>query len=137
MYKLDYRSRYLYPRAQLGIEVPVELHLADLSVRLTAKIDTGATYCFFQREYAEALELNVEDGHYQLIKTVNGEFSAFGHTVEFTCIEHRTAAMVYFYADSQLKRNVLGRNGWLNQHRIGLVDHDLSLYLSHYNDAAT
>ena len=123
--------------AQLGIEVPVELHLADMSIRLTAKIDTGATYCFFQREYAEALELNVEAGQHQIVKTVNGEFLTFGHFVELSCIEQRTATMVYFYADRQLKRNVLGRNGWLNQHRLGLIDHDLLLYLSHYNDVAT
>lgn len=31
-------------------------------------------------------------------------------------------------------RNVLGRQGWLNQVRLALIDYDGKLFLSHYND---
>ena len=35
------------------------------------------------------------------------------------------AATIYFYANDNFGRNVLGRRGWLNRVRFGVVDHDL------------
>ena len=34
-----------------------------------------------------------------------------------------TAATVYFFADPSIERNVLGRHGWLDRLRFGLVDY--------------
>jgi hypothetical protein len=42
--------------------------------------------------------------------------------------------MVYFAAEERFRRNVLGRRGWLEQVRIGLIDYDGALYVSQYND---
>ncbi|HWQ33097.1 MAG TPA: hypothetical protein VNQ79_09595 [Blastocatellia bacterium] len=42
--------------------------------------------------------------------------------------------MVYFAAHQGMTRNLLGRHGWLEQVRLGLVDHDELLYLSPYNE---
>jgi hypothetical protein len=33
-----------------------------------------------------------------------------------------------------MPRDVLGQTGWLDRMRLGLVDHDRQLYLSHYDD---
>ncbi len=32
--------------------------------------------------------------------------------------------MVYFFADERSNKNLLGRTGWLNRVRFGLVEHD-------------
>ena len=43
-------------------------------------------------------------------------------------------SMVYFFADPMIAKNVLGRVGWLDRVRLGLVDHDSELYLAPYDD---
>ena len=134
MHRQSYRSHYSYPSLPSGIEVPVELHYGNQSVRLAAKIDTGASFCMFLREYAEALGVDVESGLRQTVATLNGQFVVFGHNLGLSCLEHRTDANVYFYQDYGLGRNVLGRTGWLDRHRLGIVDHDLSIYVSPYDD---
>jgi hypothetical protein len=40
--------------------------------------------------------------------------------------------MVYFAVEASFKRNVLGRGGWLDHVRLGLVDYQGELYLSRY-----
>jgi hypothetical protein len=41
---------------------------------------------------------------------------------------------VYFAADAAFSRNVLGRQGWIDRIRLGLVDYEGKLYLSDYSD---
>ncbi len=41
---------------------------------------------------------------------------------------------VYFAEYYGLPRNLLGKFGWLQQIRFGLVDYDEMIYLSDYND---
>ncbi len=45
-----------------AIVIPVELRLADKTVRTDAFLDTGATFCIFKRELAIALGIEVEAG---------------------------------------------------------------------------
>ena len=40
--------------------------------------------------------------------------------------------MVFFAEDENFRRNVLGRNGWLDRVVIGINDYDGKLYLSRY-----
>jgi len=42
--------------------------------------------------------------------------------------------MVVFPADDSIKRNVLGRQGWIDRFKICLVEHDGALYVSHYDE---
>jgi hypothetical protein len=44
-------------------------------------------------------------------------------------------ATVYFAEDPAMPRDVLGQTGWLDRMRLGLVDYDRQLYLSHHDDA--
>lgn len=134
MYQVSYRIKHEYPARLSGIEVPVDLFNGDASVRLMAKIDTGASFCIFQKDFAEELGIEVTSGLYQAVATANGRFDTYGHNLDLICLEHRTTAIVYFAMLPDFKRNVLGRAGWLNQHRLGLTDHDSTLHLSHYND---
>jgi hypothetical protein len=103
------------------------------SVRLLAKLDTGASYCIFERAYGEQLGLKIEDGQGISFSTANSEFRAYGHEVTITCFEWRFDSLVFFPATPEIRRNVLGRQGWLQQFRVALIDYDSVLHLSHYN----
>jgi hypothetical protein len=41
-------------------------------------------------------------------------------------------SVVYFAADYGLSRNLLGREGWLQKVRLGIVDYETTIYLSPY-----
>ena len=57
-----------------------------------------------------------------------------GAPVTLTVLGIALDTTVYFAAHEQFTRNVLGRQGWLNLVRLGVVDYEGKLYLSHYND---
>ena len=135
METLTFAVKHDYGPSGAGIEIPVTLSIGDRhSVRLVAKLDTGAESCIFQRDYAEQLGLTVESGVHRRFYTVAGYFDAYGHEVTLTCFEWEFAATVYFAASEDHRRNVLGRMGWLTQFRLGLIEHDSTLLLSHYDD---
>jgi hypothetical protein len=59
---MSFRTRYTYKPSDRGVSVLVSLSAGPETVRLFAKIDTGADYCLFERGLAEALLLEVERG---------------------------------------------------------------------------
>jgi hypothetical protein len=103
-------------------------------VDLLAPIDTGAEHCFFERTVGEGLGLTVEDGVRLGVRTVNGRFDAWGHEITIATFGIEFLSTVYFYADPHIRRSVLGRRGWLDRIRLGIVDHDCEIYLAPYND---
>ena len=132
---LVFREKHSYLNASTGIEVPVSLTAGEgRTVRLLAKVDTGAAFCIFQREYADQLGLEVENGVRQTMGTANGSFETYGHTVTLTCFDWTFETVVYFAEAEEIHRNVVGRVGWLQRFRIGIVDHESLLLLSHYDD---
>src|SRR5947209_20494946 len=82
------------------------------SVRFPATIDTGASYCLFERQYADLLGLVIEKGERRIFATVTGRFEAYGHEVLVGVLGVECASIVYFFADDAIERNVLGRRGW-------------------------
>jgi hypothetical protein len=42
-------------------------------------------------------------------------------------------SMVYFFPEERINKNLLGRVGWLDRVRFGLVDYDHELYLAAYD----
>lgn len=133
-YPLSFRIRHAYGSSDKGVSVPVFLRMGAEMVKLFAKIDTGADYCLFERAFAEALSIDVERGTQLSFSTVAGQFRAYGHDLTMTVLGIEVHALVYFYEDRDITRNVLGRNGWLNRIRLGLVDHDSLVYLSAHDD---
>jgi len=118
-----------------GIVIPITLSVGDHSVRLLPKLDTGAAFCIFERAYGEALGLAIETGVRVPVSPAKGDpFDVFGHNVRIECFEWEYDAMVYFAAEPEFKRNVLGRRGWMPQFRVAVVEHDAVLHLSHYDD---
>jgi hypothetical protein len=65
MFPLHFKTRYRFDDRQTGITVPVSLRVADVSLDLMAKIDTGSDYCMFERGYAETLAIDVERGEFR------------------------------------------------------------------------
>jgi hypothetical protein len=42
--------------------------------------------------------------------------------------------VVFFPANVEIHRNVLGRQGWLRQFRVALIDYDSVLHLSRHDE---
>ena len=130
MYRLDFDRLHSYATAQAGITVPVVLKSGDKSVPIAASIDTGATFCLFRAELATALGLELTNGEWKRFRTANSNFDAYGHEIELSVLGLTTFSTVYFFADAAINKNVLGRVGWLDRVRLGLVEHDSQIYLA-------
>ena len=135
MERINFSLRHTYS-AERGIELPIELRLVGSKiVRINANVDTGASFCIFQREYGEQLGLDIERGVHEFVRTADdGRIELFGHNVLMTCLDWDTDSLVFFAKDYSYKRNVLGQRGWLDQFKIGIVHYDGALYLSPYNE---
>lgn len=130
----SFRTRHSYDTTKVGITVPVELTDGTNVVQVDAKLDTGAGFCIFERAYGEMLGLDVEGRTQTLIATANSTFQAFGHWLTMTALGFQFDVMVYFAADENIRRIVLGRRGFIDQLRLCLIEHDGELYISKYDD---
>lgn len=129
---IEFTAFYRYTSAD-GIEVPVELCAGGQKVALIAKLDTGAAYCIFERRYAEELGLDVESGRVQRFRTMAGSFLAYEHEVTIHTLGIEFSAVVFFAEDPGFNRNFLGRTGWLDRLRVGIIDYDRLLFVSGYD----
>jgi hypothetical protein len=136
MPSLDFPLVHEYNPGEPGITLPVELRLNKLSIKTRAKLDTGASFCIFKRELGENLGLQIEAGTPELISTPMGSFTAYGHFITLAAVGLELDVMVYFAAMSNFPRNVLGRFGWMQQLKLGIVDYEGKLFLSKYDDLA-
>jgi hypothetical protein len=134
MYRLDFDTLHSYATERAGISVPVVLKSGDKRVQLAASIDTGASFCLFRAELATALGLDLTSGELKRFRTANSNFDAYGHEVEVSVLGLTTFSTVYFFADAAINKNVLGRVGWLDRVRLGLVEHDSNIYLAPYDE---
>jgi Aspartyl protease len=131
---LEFYTLHDYGTDKASIEVPVTLRSGERTVRFPAQLDTGATFCVFERGYAETLGLSVEAGVPLRFSTAMGSFDAYGHTVTLETLHYSFDVTVYFAAHESFTRNVLGRRGWLDQVRLGLVEYEGKLYVSRYDE---
>jgi hypothetical protein len=131
---LSFQTEYAYhDPLQGGILVPVQL-ATDRSIRLYAYVDTGAADCIFQKEYGEALGLETRSGIPRRFSTASGgTLVAYGHNLCLSTLGHSLDSLVYFADDAQFRRNVLGRQGWLNRLKLGIVHYDSRLYMDPYD----
>lgn len=109
------------------------LSVGQERIELFASLDTGAAYCVFQRTYAEALGIDVERGVPMNFATANSRFEAFGHEVSISTLDIEVHSLVFFFADADIVKNVLGRRGWLDRLNVGIVDHDQLFYVASYD----
>lgn len=128
-------SRFVeYDAGQPGISLEVTLSLINVNVTFPAKVDTGSTDCIFRRYFGEGLGLNIEDGEFVRKGTATGEFDTYRHFVTLRVLDLEFDAGVCFIADENINRNVLGRHGFLDRVKLGLVDYEGKLFLSSYNE---
>lgn len=134
-YTLTFTALHQYNASKSGITIPIELSAGGQIVKLEAKLDTGASYCTFQRKYGEMLGLDIESGLLKSMSFADGRsFDTFGHEVSLSAIGFQLDVVVYFAADQNFRRNILGRYGWIQQLRLGIIDYDGKLYISTYDE---
>lgn len=133
-FRLDFEKILHYDAGEDGITVDVNLAFSDKSISFPAKIDTGSALCIFERKFGEQLGLEIESGLFQRIGTATGIFTAYGFRVLLEIEGFQFESLVYFADDENIRRNVLGRRGWLQLVKIGLIDYEGKLYLSLYSD---
>lgn len=133
-HQLSFAVQHDYAAAS-AIMIPTRLRRGSLFTDTDAYLDTGASCCVFKRDYAAVLELDLTAGDRIRLSTAIGTFNAYGHTLTLETLGYVFAVLVYFAAHEGLPRNVLGRRGWLEQVRVGLVEHAGTLYLSRYDEA--
>jgi predicted DNA-binding antitoxin AbrB/MazE fold protein len=132
--RLQFSHVYSYASHDSTIALPIVLRSGGNVVDLVASLDTGASYCLFEGAYATELGLDLHSGVRKRFRTANSNFDAYGHEVEIDAFGIVTHSLVFFFADASIVKNVLGRGGWLDRVRVGIVDHDCTLFLAPYGD---
>jgi hypothetical protein len=131
-YQLVFSNLHNYDPGKLGITVPVILRSGLVDVEVETRLDTGSTFCVFERGWGEELGFDIEGGHLEIIGTPMGTFRAYGHPVTLSVLEFDFEITAYFAADPSFNRNVLGRHGFLDRVQLGLVDYEGRMYLSRF-----
>ena len=132
MTSLDFDADLEYEGTAAGILVPIRLIHGDRSVELKARLDTGAADCLFDRFYADILGLP-DSGVERYYRTVTGSFQAFGHEVTLETLGLQWSAMVFFHAMGNPAHAFVGRRGWLDRVRLGIVHSEQRLFLGQYS----
>jgi hypothetical protein len=127
---LEFSQIHNYNTLKTGISLPIILQLGENFIEIHAKLDTGSTHCIFERKYAELLDLDIESGAPTTIGTATGKFITFEHRITLVTFGLSWEATVCFIAEEGIKRNVLGRQGWLDRVKLGLIDYEGKLLLS-------
>jgi len=125
---------YEYNTRESGIVLPTLLRLGKDEAKVRAKLDTGSQFCVFERKHGERLSLEIESGNPLQMRTATGTFDTFGHTVNLFVLGIETEATVYFAAEDSFYLNILGRQGWLDRVKLGLIDYEGKLLLSAYEE---
>lgn len=111
LHQLHFAIKERFRTTHAGIIIPFSLTLNGATAFGRAKIDTGSKYCLFQRELAEELGLEVEDGLPVRLNTLTGDFTAHAHTVMLNTFEISFESTVLLTAGYGTNRNILGRRG--------------------------
>ena len=133
MNQLDFAEEFLYKDDDEGIPLPVRLSYPGTVIDVLAKVDTGATVCLFSYEDGVDLGIPIEQGIPLRLGGLTGSLEAFGHEVTLQTGDIAFQSLVYFAKFPGLRRNLLGRQGWLRNLKLAVIDYDNLLYLSAYD----
>jgi hypothetical protein len=134
METIEFAESYQYDTRLVGITVPAFLNYGGKTLEIKTKGDTGSSFRIFQRQHAENLGIEVESAEYVRISTATNGFDAYGFELSLSVLDIATIATVYFAKEESFTRNVLGRQGWLDRLKLGLIDYDGKLFLSAYGE---
>ena len=130
---IEFDQVHFYSIFEEGITVKIILQYGERIASFDAKVDTGSTYCVFEREIGEALGIDIESGISVSFDTATGSFLAFGHELTLAALDIETVSTVYFAENPNFNKNVLGRIGWLDRVKLGLIEQEGKLFLSEYS----
>ena len=133
MKQLTFDQEHQYANDDDGIPLEVTLSYAGYEVDVWAKVDPGASVCLFSHEIGQKLGIPIEQGIPIRLGGLGGSLEAFGHEVILQTGDIAFQSLVYFAKYPGLQRNLLGRQGWLRNLRLGVIDYDNLLYLSAYD----
>ncbi len=134
MHQLNFQKKAEFKSLDTGITIKAILRLGEIEFVSRAKVDTGSEICIFRREIGEHLEIDIESGFKKKLITLSGGLSAFGHGIQLETLGLTFDTFVYFAADYSIKRNLLGRQGWLQLIKLGLDDYKSEIYISPQNE---
>ncbi len=134
VYQQTYSHRHQYTSSD-AIDIPIVLR-SDLAtyVDLVGKLDTGSTFCIFEPAFADLLGLELTSGLRRRIATATGSFYAYGHTLTLSVFSYEWEAVMYFAESESFSLNVLGRVGFLDHMRLGIVDYEQILFCGLYDE---
>lgn len=132
-YTFEFEKREIYKSFDTGITIEAILSYGGLTVNCEAKVDTGAQVCLFSRDSADILEIDVESGYREKFRTLAGTVVAYEHEVSLETLGLQFQTNIFFAESYEIKRNLLGRHGWLQLLKLGLVDYDSTIYMSPYS----
>jgi hypothetical protein len=132
-WQITFTERYRYQAVQGGIEIPTTISDSERIATFMAKVDAGAQYCLFKREHGEQLGLDLEAGKPIILDSLGGPLEALGHEVTIQTFDLTFRSLVYFAKYPGLRRNILGRGGWLRNIKLGIIDYDEMIYLATYD----
>jgi len=133
-YQLDFEKQVSFADTGDGIALEAEIRYSDVSVKIDARIDTGAAYSIFERRFGEELGLEIESGMRQRFGTATGGFYAYGFRVTLLTADLEFDSMVFFAEEDNFTKNVLGRITWLDNLALGLVAGAGKIYLSRFEE---
>jgi hypothetical protein len=128
-YSLGFSEQIDYTDKHSGIELRIILSKNSHNIPAKAKLDTGSTFCIFQKQYAELLNIEIEKGEQEIIRTATGKFIVYGHELVLKIKNLEWETTVYFVPDEQFPVSVLGRIGFLDRLQIGLIDYEQLLFI--------
>ena len=131
--QLTFTEEFVYDDDPSGITIPVMLSYGSTDILVSAKVDTGAQVCLFSHEDGLKLGIPVEQGCFAILSGLGGSIEAFGHEVTIQTGEMAFYSLAFFAKYPGLPRNILGREGWLRNLRMAVIDYDNLLYLNAYN----
>jgi hypothetical protein len=131
-FELEFTEAISYPEKDGGILLYVALSRAEFRASAEAVVDSGGSVCLFSREPGVALGLDVEAGLPKRLSSLGGPIDCFGREVTLETAGLSFQSIVYFAKYPNLPRNILGRQGWLRNLKLGLGDYENKLYLGKY-----
>jgi len=131
--QLSFTEELDYDDDPFGITIPVMLSYGATDILVSAKVDTGAQVCLFSHEDGLKLGIPIEQGLFTKLDSLGGPLEAFGHEVTIQTGELAFHSLAFFAKYPGLPRNVLGRQGWLRNLRMAVIDYDNLLYLNVYD----
>jgi hypothetical protein len=131
--QLTFTEEFVYDDDPSGLTIPVMLSYGATDVLISAKVDTDAQVCLFSHEDGLKLGIPIERGLFAVLDSLGGPIEAFGHEVTIQTGELAFYSLAFFAKYPGLPRNILGRQGWLRNLRMAVIDYDNLLYLNAYD----